>query len=242
MFHTLLYKTNHIVRSSEWRDKILSSAYVWWDFFSMPQVASQSKTDAQESIAAYIYMGPNRMELVKYLISKGAKVDSVTYNGTSHLISASSSEDSDPRVVKFLIEKLNREEINRQIRAQTSKWSAIYSIAKLAHGSGLSRHSVLVQCLSERLGRTALHYAIRRGDYKCVQMLLKNGADISIKDSSGQSAKDLCAKFVELKDLLRSNDVLTLQTKKNDSNKAECTPPTPLERRMTKTAEFEFFG
>ena len=134
-------------------------------------------------------------------------------------------------------------EINRQIRAQTSKWYGIYSMAKLAWRTGASQ-SVLVQCLSERLGRTALHYAIRRGDYSCVQMLLKNGANITIKDSSGTSGKDLCANFTELKDLLRSNNVLSLKqsslTDKKDLEK-DAAPPRYVER-LTKTAASEFFG
>ena len=142
-----------------------------------------------------------------------------------------------------MIEKTNRKEINRQIRAQTSKWYGIYSMAKLAWRTGASQ-SVLVQCLSERLGRTALHYAIRRGDYSCVQMLLKNGANITIKDSSGTSGKDLCANFTELKDLLRSNNVLSLKqnslTDKKDLEK-DAAPPRYVER-LTKTAASEFFG
>ena len=36
VFHTMMYKTNHIVKSSEWKE-ILSSAYIWFDWGSMPQ-------------------------------------------------------------------------------------------------------------------------------------------------------------------------------------------------------------
>ena len=46
-------------------------------------------------------MGPNRLKLVEYLLNMGAKVNSKTDNGTSNLISACSSEDSDPRIVKL---------------------------------------------------------------------------------------------------------------------------------------------
>ena len=36
VFHTMMYKTNHVVKSSEW-EEILSSAYIWFDWGSMPQ-------------------------------------------------------------------------------------------------------------------------------------------------------------------------------------------------------------
>ena len=117
-------------------------------------------------------------------------------------------------------------------------------MAKLMWRTGASQ-SVLIQCLSERLGRTALHYAIRRGDYSCVRMLLKNGADITIKDSSGTNGKDLCANFTELKDLLRSNNVLSLKqsslTHEQDLDENGVSPPRFVER-LTKTAASEFFG
>jgi ankyrin repeat protein len=36
IFHTMLYKTNHVVRADKWKE-ILSTAYVWIDWASMPQ-------------------------------------------------------------------------------------------------------------------------------------------------------------------------------------------------------------
>jgi len=36
VFHTMIYKTNHIVRAKEWKE-ILNTAYVWFDWASMPQ-------------------------------------------------------------------------------------------------------------------------------------------------------------------------------------------------------------
>ena len=36
VFHTMMYKTNRVVKSSEWKE-MLSSAYIWFDWGSMPQ-------------------------------------------------------------------------------------------------------------------------------------------------------------------------------------------------------------
>ena len=54
------------------------------------------------ALGCAVYMGPHRLELVKYLLKRGAKVASVTDNGTTNLISACASEDADPRVVQML--------------------------------------------------------------------------------------------------------------------------------------------
>ena len=119
-----------------------------------------------------VVMGPNRLDLVKYLVSKGAVVDSVSYNGTSTLTTACANEDVDPRVIQILLENTrDTKMINRRIRARTNQWKGIYLMSKLAVRTRLSQ-STLMKRLAERQGRTALHYAARRGDLDLVELLL----------------------------------------------------------------------
>mgnify|MGYP001498055452 CR=1 FL=1 len=67
-----------------------------------------------------VYMGPDRFKLVKYLLKRGAKFDSVTDNGTSNLMSACANEDADPRVVKLFLENVTQNTTNQKIRAKTT--------------------------------------------------------------------------------------------------------------------------
>jgi len=53
-FHTLVYKTNHVVQAEEWKE-ILSTSYVWIDWASMPQPSvsfPNTSIDAKDSIRA----------------------------------------------------------------------------------------------------------------------------------------------------------------------------------------------
>ena len=133
------------------------------------------------------------------VISKGACVDSITFNGTSNLISACANESSDIDVVKILLDnsKDPKRLVNFRIRPQNLTWKAIYALAKVNTKSGINK-SVLMKSLSERQGRTALHYAARRGDVPLVALLLNRGADPMIKDDSGLDVKDTCQHFSQI--------------------------------------------
>ena len=48
-----------------------------------------------------------------------------------------------------------------------------------------------MQSLAERQGRTALHYAARRGDIDVMKLLMSSGADPNRGDEKGLSSKDL---------------------------------------------------
>jgi len=126
------------------------------------------------SLGCTVYMGggKDRLKLVKFLINQGADVDSVTDNGTSNIISACANEDASIDVLQTLIdESSNPDMINLQIRPRTITWKIIYSIANMLVKTGIN-HSSLLQSLSARRGRTALHYAAKRGDLSIVELLL----------------------------------------------------------------------
>jgi len=146
-------------------------------------------------------MGQNCHELVRYLISKDASVDGITFNGTSTLMSACMSESSDLRVVEMLLKKSDKEVINLRVRPRTVKWHMIYLFAKTSFISGISQ-SPLMKSLATRRGRTALLYAARRGDIELVEQLLNAGADHSIKDDAGNGMKEICSTFPELRGLM----------------------------------------
>ena len=47
VFQTIMYETNHVVRSTEWKE-ILSTAYIWIDWASMPQPSACPLSVSQE--------------------------------------------------------------------------------------------------------------------------------------------------------------------------------------------------
>jgi hypothetical protein len=51
--HVLMYKSNHVTSSKEWKD-LLSRAYIWFDWISMPQPSAMPSTTSKEK--------KNRME------------------------------------------------------------------------------------------------------------------------------------------------------------------------------------
>merc|ERR1711871_343806 len=52
-----------------------------------------------------VYMGANKLETVKVLLDSGASLDYRTFRGSSALFNAVSNEDSDPDVVRIILEK-----------------------------------------------------------------------------------------------------------------------------------------
>lgn len=68
-------------------------------------------------------------------------------------------------------------------------FQAAYSYDSAAVDQLLNRRPELVHC-KDRNGRTPLHETCTQGDTKTVRVLLKHAADVTIKDSSGQTAAD----------------------------------------------------
>merc|ERR1711871_610589 len=71
-----------------------------------------------------IYMGSNRLELVKFLIENGACVTSLGHHGGTMLSAACTSEDSDPDVVSYLLQNntVKSRLLNYRQKARTMKW------------------------------------------------------------------------------------------------------------------------
>ena len=116
-------------------------------------------------------------------------------------MAACANEDSDPAVVKLLIEVLNRVDdddlggdINYRMQSKSRKWKLLRGSAKIAVRCGLVK-SVLASRLANGPGLTALHYAARRGDVEIVTLLLKAGADPYLENEMGLNSFDISHKF-----------------------------------------------
>ncbi len=98
----------------------LDNVRMWIERFQNWDLEKRSKIGGT-ALGCAVYMGPNRLNLVKYLLKKGAKVDHTSYNGTSNFVSACSNEDADPRVVQLLLEQCSQHIINARIRPRNAK-------------------------------------------------------------------------------------------------------------------------
>ena len=146
-------------------------------------------------------MGANKLETVNVLLDAGASLDYRTFGGGSALTGAVENEDSDPNVVRTILEKFQKScspkefssIVNYKRRSITLKWKSIRFVAKSMYRSGF-KISELMYSLAINSGITSLNLAVMRGDVEIVKILLENGADPYIENDLGMNAFDTCEK------------------------------------------------
>jgi ankyrin repeat protein len=148
-----------------------------------------------------LYMGSNKLETVKVLLNAGARLDYRTFGGGTVLTAAVENEDSDPDIIRLILEKLKSlsdsksfiSVVNYQRKPATLKWKSIYFIAKVLYRTGVSE-SGLMASLAIVTGTTPLNLAVVRGDVEIVKLLLENDADPYVENDLGMNAFDICEK------------------------------------------------
>ncbi len=156
------------------------------------------------ALGCAVYMGPNRYALTKFLLESGAMSSALTNRGISVLTTTCSNEDSDPDVVKLLLEHHNN--VNLRSQDRTMIWKMISIAAKMTTKVFSSSSSGLSKSIAMDCGATALHYATIRGDMEIVEILLGEGADPSLKNDLGQDAAAMCKSFPELRGVLEKRE------------------------------------
>ncbi|KAF7730305.1 hypothetical protein EC973_002549 [Apophysomyces ossiformis] len=128
--------------------------------------------------------------LVKFALDHGAPIDSVV-NGFMPLQLACIS-DNNIAVVQYLIDR------GAEVNAQ--RWSKKHSADKS-------------QAVAGAIGSTALHVACANGCVKIVDLLLRNGAKVNVKDKYGSRPMDVAAAkhHVEIVRLLETFGTLQRQ-------------------------------
>ena len=114
-------------------------------------------------------------------------------------MNAVENEDSDPSVVRLVLEKLKDSYsakeftliVNYKRTSTTLKWKGIYSVAKVLYRTGVSKGG-LMKSLAIDSGTTALNLAVLRGDVEIVKILLEYGADPNVENDLGMNAFEMC--------------------------------------------------
>ena len=153
------------------------------------------------ALGCAVYMGANKLETVKALLDAGASLDYRTFSGGNALTGAAENEDSDPDVVRIVLEKFKSScspkefssIVNYRTKASTFKWKVLHFVSKNLNRTGLSK-SGLMYAMSLWPGSAALNFAVMRGDVEIVKILLENGADPYVENDLGMNAFDICEK------------------------------------------------
>jgi len=176
----------------------------WLERFKNWDLNRKNTVLGGSALGVAVYIGANKLETVKILLSAGAQMDFKQFNGGTVLTSIAANEDSDPNVIRLLLEKLkatcknNTKPIitllNSQQHPSTFKWKSINFIAKTLYRTGASK-SGLMAFLAIESGTTPLNLAVVRGDIEIVKILLEAGADPYVENDLGMNAFEICDKF-----------------------------------------------
>ena len=203
----------------------------WLERFPDWDLERKNKVVGGVALGHAVYMGPHRLELVKVLLEHGASLDSfVQIREVRSSSNLCESEDADPELLKLLLnlKKKMRTNVNYRLRGSTAKWRIIYRLARFLTRNKLTQ-SGLMTALAHDSGSTALHYAVQRGDVDCVNLLLENGANPSIKNDLGKTPVDYCDAFPELRGALKR----VIQQRKEGK-------PVTLHRRNSTATDMKF--
>ena len=135
-------------------------------------------------------------EMIKFLLKLDVNVDHINQRGKSCIYFLTDNINCDPRTLKLLLSR-TKVSVNHRALPLNVKWKAVALISKLGRN-----YSNILRYLSEETLSTPLMRACRRGDLEIVDILLRNGSDISIKNDLGHTALSQCQAFPEMRGAL----------------------------------------
>jgi hypothetical protein len=171
----------------------------WLDRFPEWDYGRTSKLTGSTALHLAAQMGPHRHKLVKLLVERGASLAFCSHFGAPTLISTCLNEDVDLNTINYILTcRQSGWDVNQRRRATKFHLRCIFRLALILTKSGASRSAVM-RYLAFHSGATALHHATKRGDVDAVNILLRHGADPTIKNDLGKTPMDYCDAFPELR-------------------------------------------
>ena len=164
-------------------------------FYVFPKLLNKQDKFKRTPLFNAVYA--DRIILVKYLLSKKAKMSIVDVNGDSPL-HAAAAEGLNP-IIELLIKK-GAVTYKKNKKGETPLYKAV-SMGELETVSLLIEKGASVNT-KDKKGNTALHRAAYKGHEEMVQFLLKSGAKKSVVNKKNQTPADL-AKNNNIKKMLQ---------------------------------------
>lgn len=147
----------------------LDNVQVWLSRVSNYDINRKNKRFGATALHITVFIGRNKLKLVRYLVEKcNADTNVITHMGSSLLHNACENVDADPQVVKYLLQ--NRSNVNYCRTVRTTKSKALYFLARAYHR--VSKSSRILNELAFESGCTSLHYVVRSGDVELTELLL----------------------------------------------------------------------
>jgi ankyrin repeat protein len=137
------------------------------------------------------YASTSSLEVVSFLVSKGADVNVKSKNGNTPLYSAARFGKTE--IAQFLLE--HKADINIVSAAGTVMHQAVYR-APVEFVSLLLKYKPDLT-LTDSKGQTALHIAAIWNAEEAFSLLMKAGADINAKDKAGDTPLHACLSFAD---------------------------------------------
>lgn len=160
----------------------------------LDRVLDVNQKDCDEFTLLYFAILNNNIDLVKYLLDRGADLD-IICNNSSCLHASIKNDDMFALILDRSAKHLNFHDDC----GSTPLHCAVI------HGSLHVIHTLLdrgVNCNAlDTIGQTPLHYIVDRQQLNVVQLLLNHGADPDIIDIEGHTAKDVLIKYLDRKDV-----------------------------------------
>jgi hypothetical protein len=204
----------------------------WLKRFPRWNVNAKNRVVGGNALMGSIFLGPRKLAFLKMLLQIGASLQNLNDMGGTILHVIGLSEDCDCEALQLVLKQAGSNlDINLRSRGSIV-WRLLHSVSRFFVWTSLSK-SGLIRFLAQNAGSTPLHHAVRRGDFDVINLLLRYGADPSIRDDMDRSAVDYCDAFPELRGALKR---VIQQNKKNNTSLRK----TAMFRRDSTATEMKF--
>jgi len=188
------------------------NAAVWLNLFPRWDFGRRGSVVGGLLLGATSFFGPNKLEILRQFLESGNETclpKDVSWRGSTLLQCVAGNEDADLGLLKFLCTKKNEggiredvQDVNSRSRSTTLKFKMTTAVFTFLYKWNISR-SALVTMMAIEAGNPALHFAVRRGDLRSVEILMKAGADPYVRNDLGYDAFGVCDRSGPFPDVRR---------------------------------------
>ena len=217
----------------------------WLNRFPRWDLGRREFTGGHNALHLAIGHGREKQKVFDLFLKKQLTlVDQKSWSGATNIIHACANADADRQMLQTLLFSLDKlrtivwkngqvmnfggtGRVNARLAPQTIKWRLWQWYRKYFLGKP-----------SKTIGTTALHFAASRGDYDIVKLLIRAGADSTIKSEEGKTALDFAETYGPYP-LLRS---YLSDATKHDMDRQRSASPNTIEGIPTESDIDDLLG